>query len=200
MSATHSQRLARLFDRTPLLRARDLADHGIPRAALRPLLDAGAIRRVGRGVYAAEAAELTENHSLAQAALAVPRGVICLLSALRLHGLTTQSPFEVWMTIGPKDRRPAVEYPPLRTVHASGPALGYGVERRTIEGVPVGVYSSAKTVADCFKFRSTIGLDVAIEALRDCLRRRAASPDEVHRAATVCRVANVMQPYLEAMA
>jgi predicted transcriptional regulator of viral defense system len=129
-----------------------------------------------------------------------PKGVICLLSALRFHDLGTQDPFEVWLAIGEKDRRPRSEYPRIRIVRFSKPSLAFGQESRDIEGVPTRIFSAAKTVADCFKYRNKIGLDVAIEALRECMRSRKATTDELWQAAKVCRVANVMRPYMEALA
>jgi predicted transcriptional regulator of viral defense system len=145
-------------------------------------------------------ANITENHSVAEACKKVPRGVICLLSALRLHGLTTQNPFEVWMAIDRKARLPKPESPKFRFVRYSGDALTAGVEVRRIEKVPVRVYGVAKTVVDCFKYRNKIGLDVALEALRECRRGHAAGMDELWRYAKTCRVANVMRPYLESVA
>jgi len=141
-----------------------------------------------------------EHHSLAEAAKRVPRGVVCLLSALRYHGLTTQSPFEVWMAIGEKDRRPKGDDQSLRIVRYSPQALGAGVDAHDIDGVRVRIFSPAKTVADCFKYRNKIGIDVAIEALKDCVQRRLCSADELVRYARICRVWNVMRPYMEAVA
>jgi predicted transcriptional regulator of viral defense system len=141
----------------------------------------------------------TENRTLAEACKRVPRGVVCLLSALRFHELTTQLPFEVWLALDRRAWRPRVEGIPLRIVRFSGPALTTGIEEHQVEGVPVKVYSPAKTVADCFKYRYKIGLDVALEALRDCLRQRKATIDELWEAARVCRVTQVIRPYLEAL-
>ena len=155
--------------------------------------------RVGRGLYVARGAKPTEHHSLAQASKRMPKGVVCLLSALRFHDLTTQSPFEVWLAIGEKSRLPKQENPQLRIVRFSTKALTYGVQGHRIEGVPVRVFTPAKTVADCFRYRNKIGLDVALEALRDCKRKRKATMDEIWKAAKVCRVANVMRPYLESI-
>jgi predicted transcriptional regulator of viral defense system len=155
---------------------------------------------VGRGLYAIPKARVTEHHTLVEAAVRVPHGVICLLSALRFHDLTTQSPHEVWMAIGVKARKPAVDWPPLRVVRFSGPALTFGVEKHVVENVEVRVTSREKTVADCFKYRNKVGLDVAIEALRDYLRSRRRSVDAVMEAAVASRVKNVIRPYLEAMA
>jgi predicted transcriptional regulator of viral defense system len=199
MALTYPGQLLRLITNAGLLRARDLDKYGIPRTSLRILQDKGLIRRVARGLYVAEDADVTGEHSYAEAAKAVPQGVICLLSALRMHALTTQAPFEVWMAIDVKARKPKVEHPPLRIARFSGAALTAGIQERTIEGVTVKLYSPAKTVADCFKFRNKIGLDVALEALRECLRQRKATRDEIHRMAQVCRVANVMRPYMESL-
>ncbi len=142
---------------------------------------------------------MTEHHSLAEASRRVPHGVVCLRSALRFRGLTTQNPHEVWLAIRRGARRPHVDYPPLQIVHLSAPAYEAGIEQHVIDGVPVRVYSAAKTVADCFEFRNRIGLDVALEALRD-YRRRRASLDILWRYAELDRVARVMRPYLEALA
>ena len=144
-------------------------------------------------------ADLGEKHNLAQAGKRVPRGGICLLSALRFHGLTTQNPFEVWIAIDQKARRPAVSYPPLRIIHLSGKAFSSGIESHRIEGINVRVYSAAKSVADCFKFRNKIGIDVALEALRDYRRKHRSGMDELLRYAKLARVTRVMQPYLESL-
>jgi len=162
--------------------------------------DRGFVRQVGRGLYVAEGIRVTEHHTPVDATKRVPHGVVCLLSALRMHGLTTQSPHEVWMAIAHKARRPRADYPPLRIVHFSGAAFSYGVREKKLEGTIVRVFDPAKTVADCFKFRNKIGLDVALEALRDCYRRKTATMDELFMAPRVCRVARVMQPYLESLA
>lgn len=182
-----------------MIRPKELDRYGIPRRYLYRLEQDGKLQRVGRGLYALPDAEPSENRSLAEAAKRVPTGVICLLSALRFHELTTQAPFEVWIAIGQKAWRPRVEYPPLRVVRFSGAALREGVEEHVVEGVRVSVYSPAKTVADCFKYRNKIGLDVAIEALRECLRARRCSRDDIWHYARVCRVQNVIRPYLEAV-
>ena len=182
-----------------VLRPRDLDAQKIPRQYLRLANDQGLVIRVGRGLYIAASAQATIQHSLAAATKRVPKGVICLLSALRFHDLTTQAPFEVWMAIDRKARRPKVDHPPLRIVRFSQDSLKYDVLTRKIEGVAVRVFSAAKTVADCFKYRNKIGLDVAIEALRDCLQKRKATMDELWQAAKVCRVTRVMQPYMESI-
>lgn len=197
---TTAERILELAARQRLVRPRDVEALGIARAFLTRLERRGLLERRARGVYVLADAPVSEHHSLALAAKLVPRGVICLLSALRFHGLTTQDPHEVWMAIDVKARKPSVEFPVLRIVRFSGRSLAEGIETHLIEAVPVQVYSPAKTVADCFKYRNKIGMDVAIEALRDALRKRKATIDEIHRFAKVCRVANVVRPYLESVA
>ena len=195
-----TERLLSMISRRGMVRPRDLDDYGIPRVALTRLHRAGLLERPSRGVYVLANAEATEHHALAEACKRVPRGVVCLLSALRFHGLTTQAPFEVWLAIDRKARLPRVEHPPLRVVRFPARELVEGVEQHEIEGVPVRVTTPARTVVDCFAYRNKIGLDVALEALRDCRRRRRATMDQLHRAAQARRMANVMRPYLEALA
>jgi predicted transcriptional regulator of viral defense system len=142
---------------------------------------------------------VTEHHGLAIAASAVPHGVVCLLSALQYHGLGTQLPSQIWMAIDRRARRPVLRYPPLRLVRNSGAALAEGVESHTIEGREVRVYNVPKTLADCFKYRNKIGLDVTLEALREAWRHRRFTMDELDRYAAICRVQRVMRPYLEAL-
>lgn len=199
MSA-QTDRILNLVGKFGIIRPRELDRYGIPRNYLYRLERAGKLQRVGRGLYALPGAEPSEHRSLAEAAKRVPSGVICLLSALRFHELTTQAPFEVWMAIGPKAWHPRVQHPPLRIVRFSIRALDEGVEEHVLEGVPVAIFSPAKTVADCFKYRNKIGLDVSIEALRECRRSQRCSMDELWRYAGICRVRNVMRPYLEAVA
>jgi predicted transcriptional regulator of viral defense system len=197
MIETATDRVVELARQAGILRSRDLG--GIPRQYLRLAEEQGKVTRVARGLYVATDVDVTENHDLALAAKRVPHGVVCLLSALRFHELTTQMPFEVWLAIDPKARLPKTEYPPLRIVRFSGAALSYGAAQYTIEGVTVRITMPAKTVADCFKYRNKIGLDVALEALRDCYQERKASLDEIWQAAKVCRVANVIRPYMESL-
>src|SRR6516165_3339077 len=198
MIQTATDRVAELARQAGVLRSRDLV--GIPRQYLRLAQEQGKLTRVARGLYVASDADVTEHHDLALTAKRVPHGVVCLLSALRFHELTTQMPFEVWLAVDPRARLPKTEYPPLRIVRFSGaPLTTYGAAPHTIEGVTVRITTPAKTVADCFKYRNKIGLDVALEALRDCWKQRKATMDEIIKAAQVCRVANVMRPYLESL-
>lgn len=181
------------------MRPRDVEAAGLPGSYLARLARRGLLKWIGRGLYTLPNSHTGEYHTLAEAAKRVPRGVICLMTALSFHRLTTQSPFEVWMAIGEKDRQPKTDGTALRIVHYSRETLEAGVESHLIDGVPVRIFAAAKTVADCFKYRNKIGMDVAIEALKDCLRSRKCSPDELTRYAKVCRVSNVMRPYMEAV-
>ena len=199
MGKSATDTLLDIVRKAGIIRSRDLAAHGIARIYLKMLVERGLIKKVSRGLYVAADANLTEEHSIAEASKKVPGGVVCLLSALRLHGLTTQAPFEVWLAIRGTTRPPQADYPPLRIVRFSGKAFSDRVQERKIEGVHVRFYDPAKTVADCFKFRNKIGLDVALEALRDCWRKKLATMDDLWNAAKTCRVANVMRPYLESL-
>ena len=182
-----------------LARPRELGRLGISRTRLLRLVRSGHVERRARGIYAVAGHTTTPMHALAQTAKRVPGGVLCLLTALRFHGLTTQSPAEVWMALPVKARRPRLDYPRLRLARFSPAALRTGVEVHRLEGVEVRVYSAAKTVADCFKYRHKIGIDVAVEALRDFTRKHRGGADELARCARICRVARVMQPYLDAL-
>ena len=199
MKTKHAEKLLQFIRRNGIVRARDLSLLAIPRVYLRRLVQAGDIERIGRGLYVATGANPTANRTLAQVSKRVPKGTVCLLSALRFHGLTTQLPSQVWIAIHQKARRPRDQLLPVRIVRFSGQALTEGVGTHTIEGVSIRVYNVAKTVADCFKYRNKIGLDVALEALRDSQRKNKCTMDEVWRFARICRVARVMQPYLEAI-
>lgn len=180
-------------------RARDAARFGLTRARLYALVSAGTLERVARGIYAPAAVGLGPNATWAEAAQRVPGGVLCLLTALRLNGMTTQAPREVWMAIGEKARRPKVGSLPIRFVRFSGAALREGIEDRDMEGATIRVYNPAKTVADCFKYRNTIGLEVALEALRDYWHKRLGTLEELEHYAAICRVAKVMRPYVESL-
>lgn len=198
-SRIHSKAL-RIIRGLGVVRPVDLESRGVPRAHLYGLARAGLVERQGRGLYVARGHRYTAEHALAQVARRVPGGVVCLLSALRFHGLTTQLPAEVWLALPEKARRPRLDYPRLRVARFSGAAISEGIERHTIEGVEVRVYSAAKTVADCFKYRNKIGIDVAVEALKDFTSTHRGGANELARFARICRVSRVMQPYLDAIA
>jgi predicted transcriptional regulator of viral defense system len=182
-----------------IVRPRDIEAIGVPREYLLRLHRQGKLDRAGRGMYTLPDAAITERHSYAEVAKRVPEAVLCLLSALVFHEITTQNPASVWIALRQGARTPALNSPSLRLVRLSGPSLTEGIENHRIEGVSVRVYSAAKTVADCFKFRNKIGLDVAIEALKESLRQKKASINEIHRYAKICRVSNVIRPYLESL-
>lgn len=192
-------RVVGLLKSKGLMRPRELASHGITRSVLQRMSERGEIERVRRGLYALPGAITSEHQSLIEASKRVPSCVTCLLSALSFHGIGTQLPHEVWIAIDRKTRRPRVEYPPLRIVRFSGQSLTYGIEEHVIDGVVVRVTNPAKTIADCFKYRNKIGLDVALEALREGWRGRRVTMDELFKAARVCRVERVIRPYAEAL-
>lgn len=194
-----SKKALNIARKAGMFRAHELSKQGIPRVYLQRLEQQGLLVREARGLYVHPGAKITENHSLAEAAKRVSHGVICLLSALRFHGLTTQNPSEVWLAIGWKARAPKKDTQPLRIVRMSGKALTEGVKQHQIENVSVKIYNPAKTVADCFKYRNKVGLDVALEALRDYRQKHRGGMDELWRFAKICRVARILQPYLEAL-
>lgn len=180
-------------------RPRDLARYGIPRTYLQRWVQDGLLERVGWGLYRLANRALSEHQTLIEVAKRVPNGVVCFLSALQFHGLGTQLPSRVWIAIDRKAWKPEVRDLPIRIVRFSGHSLTEGVQVQRLDGVKVSAYEPAKTVADCSRYRNKIGLDVAIEALRDCRDQRRCSIDEIWRYAKIDRVANVMHPYLEAL-
>lgn len=194
------EQLVQLAREVKTLRARELEQHGIARSYLRQLVERGFLEQTGRGLYTLADADVSEYQTVIEASVRLPHGVICLASALRFHHLTTQNPWKVWMLIETGKRVPKVDYPPLLVFQSSGLSFTAGIETHLLDGASVHVTSIAKTVADCFKFRSKIGLDVALEALRECLREQRATREELHHFARICRVERIMQPYMEAFA
>lgn len=194
-----------LLRRGGMLRARDFAVRGISRQQLKRLADSGEIERLGRGLYSLPDADITRHHTLAEVCARVSHAIVCLSSALQFYNLTTQSPAEVWILIDKYARAPKLDYPPIRVFRASDETLNSGVEEHCIEGVTMRVTGIPKTVADCFKYRNKIGLDIALEALKESLRRdprtgqRPTTCEEIRRYARICHVERVMQPYLEAL-
>lgn len=197
MSEQRIQQILELTRHEKVIRSRDLDRLGIPRVYLGQLQNRGLLKRIGRGMYVSSDAEFSQNHSLAEASKRVPHGVVCLLSALQFHELTTQFPYEVWMAIPQKSWTPQVDWPRMRFHRFSGQALKSGIETHLVEGIDVRVYNPPKTVADCFKFRNKIGLDIAIEALKDCYKQKKAHLNDLWHYAQICRMSNVMKPYLE---
>jgi len=198
-TAPQAQKLLRHTREHGFVRPRDLERLRVPRTVLKRLVDSGLLVRRSRGVYTVPEYEPTEHTDLAAVAKRSPKAIICLLSALRFHELTTQNPFEIWIMIDRTAWRPQIKHPPVRVVRASGASLTEGVDVQNIEDVEVRITSPAKTVADCFKYRRKVGTDVAIEALRDCWRQRKATMDEIHHFAKIDRVANLMRPYMESL-
>jgi predicted transcriptional regulator of viral defense system len=182
-----------------VVRPTDFVAAGLPRDLVYAMVKRGELVRAGRGLYTRPGAPASNQRTLAEVATLAPNAVMCLLTALRFHDLTTQDPSEVWLAVENKAWRPRIETVAVRLFYMSGKAFPTGIEVHRIEGVPVRIYSAAKTVADCFKYRNKVGLDVAIEALRDYLRRHRGGTDELWKYAKICRVTRVMRPYLEAM-
>lgn len=199
MKGNSKEKVIHLLRDRGILRPCELDEFGIPRITLYRLYDEGQVEKIFRGMYRLPGEQVTEYFTLAEVAKKVPQGVICLLTALRFHELTTQNPHQVWIAIDRKSRQPRVKGYPVRFVRFSGQALSEGVEIHSLEGVPVHIYNPAKTVADCFKYRNKIGFDVALEALKECRRSRKCDMDSLWRYAKICRVSNIMRPYLEAM-
>jgi predicted transcriptional regulator of viral defense system len=198
-AASQIDRLMRHVQRHGVVCTRDLEAIGVPRVALQRAVDRGRLIRRARGVYVKPDHTATRHTDLATVGARSPNAIVCLVSALEYHGLTTQVPHAVWIMIHKSAHRPTITSPATRVVRASGAALTAGVDRLELEGVLVRMTNPAKTVADCFRYRHTVGTDVAVEALRDCLRRRKATPAVIFQMATVDRVTSVMRPYLEAL-
>ena len=198
-SDTHAQRILSLARQKGLLRASDLDAIEAPRVVLTRLIEGGLLERVSRGLYRLPSHPGSEHEGLATVAAKVPQAVFCLLTALQFHELTTQLPRQVWIAMPRGSHVPRLDYPPIKMVQMTGAVYTAGIEEHLRDGVTLRVYSAAKTVADCFKHRNKIGLDVALEALKDARAERMASADDLWRYAKVCRVANVMRPYLEAI-
>lgn len=198
-SATKREQVLALAKKAGLIRPRDVVAVGISGEYLNKLLAEGELERPTRGVYRLPGRPVTERTQLAEIAKRAPHGVVTLLSALQFHGLTTQLPHEIWIAIPEGTRAPRIDYPPVRVTRFAPEPYQYGIEKHRVDGIEIKVYSAAKTVADCFKLRGQIGLDVALDALRDCLRQEKATANQLWEAAKVCRMTNVMRPYMEAL-
>ena len=194
---TQRDRTIDLLRHNGIMRLTDLRAHGIHAPTLSRMVEEGQIARRGRGLYELTDAEITLGHSLAEIAVRVPKGIICLISALSYHEITLQSPKSIWLAIGEKDRKPRIDHLAVRVLHFGDAALKSGVQTVRIDGVAVKIFSPAKTVVDCFRYRRIVGLDVALEALRLALRSRKATPDDIVRFAKALRIWSVLRPYLE---
>jgi predicted transcriptional regulator of viral defense system len=201
MSPTGTQRdtVRNLFHQKGLVRMRDLRDAGVASETVARLVREGAVTRVARGLYQLAEAVPDARRSFAEASALVPKGVTCLISALQFHELTLQMPSVVWIAIDRTGWKPKVEYPPIRFVRFSSRALREGVKRHLIEGIEVPIFEPAKTIVDCFRYRNKIGLDIALEGLREGLRTKRATPDQLWEFARTARVWSVIRPYVEAM-
>lgn len=193
------QQVIKLIREQSVIRPRDLKERGLPKDYLYILAKEGVIERVGRGLYQWPNRDLGRHQSLAEASKLAPKAVVALLSALNYHNMTTQNPHQIWLAIDRKAWKPKISYPPVRFVTMSGEALRAGTEKHSIDGVSIKVFCPAKTVVDCFKYRNKVGLDVALEALREGWSARKFTMDELLRYAEICRVKKVMQPYMESL-
>jgi predicted transcriptional regulator of viral defense system len=197
VSSTQTAHILELARRQRLLSAADLRSHGWSPQLLLKLHRTGQLQRVTRGIYSLPDSEITEHQSLVEVCRRVPKAVVCLLSALQFHEIGTQLPHEVWIALPEATQTPTIDYPSLRIARLRGEAYTEGIETIVEHGSTIRVYSLAKTITDCFKFRHKVGLDVALEALKEAWRQRKLNIDEVTRYAKINRVAQVMQPYLE---
>jgi predicted transcriptional regulator of viral defense system len=199
--SSKKQQLIKLIRKKGIVRSGDIVAAGLPVAYLSRMAKSGELIQERHGLYHVPGyeSEPSEHQSLIEVSQRIPRGVICLLSALRFHELTTQNPFEVWVAVENKSYLPKFDYPPVRVVYFSGAAFSFGVNLHNISGVRVRIFNEAKTIVDCFKYRNKIGLDVALEALREGWRQKRFRIDEINEYAEICRVKNVMRPYLEAL-
>ncbi len=197
---THMSKSLKPLRDKAVFRLKEAKRLGLHPEQVRRLVHQGHLVRLGRGLYAPASAEPSEFHTLAEVAKLVPTGIVCLLTALRFHGIGTQHPREVWLAVDRRAAIPKVDVAPVRIVRLSGAALTAGIEEHEVEGVTVRVTSPARTVVDCFKFRNKIGVDVAVEALRDYRRLRKGTADELWRLADQLRMTRVIQPYWDAIA
>lgn len=198
-NTTKKQQVIDYVRQHSLVRPNELEALGLPRVYLYQLAKEGVIDHVGHGLYQWPDTQVDNHAALSEAAKKVPKGVICLLSALSFHEFTTENPFEVWMALERKSWRPRVDYPPVRFVFMSGEAMEEGIDVHRLNGVDVRIFNPAKTVADCFKYRNKIGLDVALAALKEGWNSRRFTIDELMHYAEICRVKNVIRPYMEAL-
>lgn len=196
---SHQSRILKLFGERTIIRTSELEQAGLPRVELTRMVERGVLERIGHGLYSKPDSEYSEFHSVVQVASRQPNAVFCLLTALRLHNLTTQAPFEVWFAIPHKAHHPVCVYPPVRVVRFRDSALEDGVETMMVENVKIKVTNVARTVVDCFKYRNKIGLDMALEALNEAWWEKRVTANSLMEYAITQRVSNVMRPYLESL-
>ncbi|MFC1617503.1 type IV toxin-antitoxin system AbiEi family antitoxin domain-containing protein [Candidatus Margulisiibacteriota bacterium] len=196
---THQEEIIKLLKKQQIIRPRDLKQIGVPPVSLSRMLKHNLIQKIGRGLYASIDYSIEETQDLVEVVKRVPSGIICLLSALQYYNISTQNPFEVWIAIENKAHMPLIDNPPIRVLRFSGKALNEGINKVNIKGVEVKIYSLEKTIVDCFKYRNKIGIDVCIEALKDALRQKKISLNKLSHFAKICRVTNILNPYIEAI-
>ncbi|HUF03126.1 MAG TPA: type IV toxin-antitoxin system AbiEi family antitoxin domain-containing protein [Aridibacter sp.] len=199
MDKSYEQLITDLAKQKNIITPKDLRAKGIPTIYLTRMVKAGKLERLRRGIYALPNRDFGEKQSIAEISKLVPNAVICLLSALRFHELTTQNPREIWIAVQRESDIPLRSWPSVRVLRMSHDQFAAGIQHSEIEGIEIRVYSPAKTVADCFKYRNKVGLDVALEALRDAWRQRKVTMDELWHYAKICRMSKVMRPYLESL-
>lgn len=197
---TKTEQALKLAKKLGLVRPKDLASFGIAPVYLRRLVRSGELVQSSRGVYRLPTHRPSKHHDLAETCKRVPGGVLCLLTALHFHGLGEKRPAQIWMAIDRKARKPSVEELPVRFVRFSAEGLKQGIEEHVVEGVTIRVTNCTKSVSDCFRYRNKIGLSVALDALKECLRQRRCPEAELLKCATACRIVTVIKPYLEALA
>ena len=200
MTQTQTQRVLNLFRKTTTIRASDLKKKDIPRSILARMISAGLLQKVSHGLYRQSTTQMSEKEEMVNIALRVPQAVFCLYTSLLFHELTTQLPREIWIAMPQGSHKPKIDYPPLQMIQLTKKVYEAGVIAVVVDQVPIRIYSPAKTVVDCFKFRNKIGLDVALEALKDVLYQKKATSDELYHFAKIERVQKIILPYLEALA
>jgi predicted transcriptional regulator of viral defense system len=199
VNTTHADTVTEMMRSQAVTRAREIAEAGVHPEIVRRMLRNGIIVRAGRGLYMLSRHEPSQYQTLIEVAKRAPHGVMCLLTALHFHEIGTQNPRDVWMALPKGGRKPSMAYPRLRVFRISGTTFDAGAETHVLDGVPVRIYSVARTVADCFKFRNTVGMEATIEALRESIRDRRCTIDDLIRNARLCRVERIIRPYIEAM-
>lgn len=199
MTQTQVQRVLKLFLKTTTIRASDLKEKDIPRSVLARMVSAGLLEKVSHGLYRQMNTQMSEKEEMVNIALRVPQAVFCLFTALQFHELTTQLPREIWIAMPQGSHKPKIDYPPIQMIQFTKKIYGEGIDTIIVDQVPIRIYNPAKTVVDCFKFRNKVGLDVALEALKDALHQKKVTSDELYYFAKIERVQKIILPYMEAI-
>lgn len=199
MSQTQIQCVLKLFDKTTTIRASDLKEKDIPRSVLARMVSAGLLEKVSHGLYRKTNTQMSEKEEMVNIALRVPQAIFCLFTALQFHELTTQLPREIWIAIPQGSHKPKIDYPPIQIIRPTKKIYDEGIDIVIVDQVPIKIYNPAKTVVDCFKYRNKIGMDVALEALKDALHQKKVTSDELYYFAKIERVQKIILPYMEAI-